>query len=172
MGAFSEKAVKDQSPLVEGYVDLMMRKFYSMADMNDGSLTVDIVSWLNFVTFDISGDLSFGESFGSIDEGKPHPWVEIACRFGKGVALVASLNYYAPLQKLLKYVMPVKVRDKMVYHRQLSAQKVQQRLQLQKEKPDFVNAVLKYNQDKTEKVTPRELELNMSVFVFAGSKCI
>ncbi len=167
--AFSDKAVKDQSPLIEKYVDLMMQKFYDIASSKSGSAVVDIVSWLNFVTFDISADLSFGESFGSTEKGEPHPWVEISCRFGKGIALIASLNYYAPLQKVLAYTMPTKVREKMIYHRDLSTQKVRQRLQLREERPDFVQAVLRYNDEKAEKVTSEELELNMAVFVFAAS---
>ncbi|KIW22463.1 uncharacterized protein PV07_12347 [Cladophialophora immunda] len=171
MGAFSEKAIKDHSTLIERYVDLMMQRFRAMAN-ESGITKVDIVSWLNFVTFDISGDLSFGESFGSTLTGNPHPWVDIACRFGKGIALVASINHYAPLQRLLKHAMPVKVRQKMIYHRELSAQKVRQRLQLQEQRLDFVNAVLKYNQEKVDKVTSEELELNMSVFVFAGSETV
>ncbi|KIX96217.1 uncharacterized protein Z520_07995 [Fonsecaea multimorphosa CBS 102226] len=171
MGAFSEKAIKDHSALIENYVELMMQKFRAMT-FEGGSTIIDVVSWLNFVTFDISGDLSFGESFGSTSTGNAHPWVEIACRFGKGIALVASINHYAPLQKLLKYTLPAKVRQKMIYHRELSAQKVRQRLQLQEQRPDFVNAVLKYNQEKAESLTPEELELNMSVFVFAGSETV
>jgi hypothetical protein len=186
MGAFSERAVRDQAPLIEKYVALMVRKFRDMVadgddDDDDSGTTaavavVDIVSWLNIVTFDISADLSFGESFGSTEQGRPHPWVEIACRFGKGIALVASLNYFAPLQKVLRYTMPKAVREKMIYHRELSTQKVRQRLQLQGERADFVQAVLNYNVDReksgneNEKVTPQELELNMTVFVFAGSE--
>ncbi|OAP55314.1 hypothetical protein AYL99_10287 [Fonsecaea erecta] len=171
MGAFSDKAIKEHSTLIEKYVDLMVQRLRAMASKG-GVTTVDIVSWLNFVTFDISGDLSFGESFGSTSTGRPHPWVDIACRFGKGIALVASINHYAPLQKFLKYALPTKVRQKMIYHRELSAQKVRQRLQLQEQRPDFVNAVLRYNQEKAEGVTPEELELNMSVFVFAGSETV
>ncbi|KIW68677.1 hypothetical protein PV04_04604 [Phialophora macrospora] len=181
MGAFSERAVRGQTPLIEKYVALMVQKFRAMVDDGDDSggdpaAVVDIVSWLNFVTFDISADLSFGESFGSTEQGRPHPWVEIACRFGKGIALVASLNYFAPLQKVLRYTMPKGVREKMIYHRELSVRKVRQRLQLQGERADFVQAVLNYNADRekskceSEKVTPQELEVNMSVFVFAGSE--
>ncbi|KAK0829511.1 hypothetical protein LTR73_004455 [Friedmanniomyces endolithicus] len=168
MGAFSDKAIKDQSPRIEEYVEFMMQKFREMA--RNGSTVLDIVTWLNFVTFDISGDLSFGRSFDSILHGQAHPWVEIAVQFGKGIALIASVNYYAPLQKLLKFVLPAKVREKIIYHRQLSAQKVQQRLELQETRQDFIGSVLKYNQEKTEEVTPKELELNMSIFVFAGSE--
>jgi len=57
MGAFSDKAIKDQSPRIEEYVEFMMQKFREMAE--SGSTVLDIVTWLNFVTFDISGDLSF-----------------------------------------------------------------------------------------------------------------
>ncbi|KAK1069987.1 hypothetical protein LTR74_004384 [Friedmanniomyces endolithicus] len=134
MGAFSDKAIKDQSPRIEEYVELMMQKFREKGE--NGSTVLDMVAWLNFVTFDISGDLSF----------------------------------YAPLQKLLKFVLPAKVREKIMYHRQLSAQKVQQRLELQETRQDFIGSVLRYNSEKTEKVTPKELELNMSIFVFAGSE--
>ncbi|KAI1624541.1 benzoate 4-monooxygenase cytochrome-like protein P450 [Exophiala viscosa] len=168
MGSFSEKAVKDQSPLLEKYVEMMVQRFKQMAV--GASATVDVVSWLNFVTFDISADLSFGESFESTSKGEPHPWVEIACRFGKGVALVASINHYGPLESLLRMALPKKVREKMICHRELTAQMVRKRLQLQDERADFVNAVLKYNQEKTDKVTAEELELNMSVIVFAGSE--
>jgi cytochrome P450 len=94
MGAFSEKAVRDEASLVEKCVDLMMKKFRGIT--KGASTVVDIASWLNFVTLDTSADLSFDESFESTVKGEPHPWVEIACRFGKGVALVASINHYHP----------------------------------------------------------------------------
>lgn len=105
----------------------------------------------------------------NVDQGTSHPWVDVACNFGKGIALIASINHYAPFNKLLKYVLPEKVRKKATYHRQLSAMKVRKRLAQGEGRPDFVTAVLKYNDGKEEKVTPEELELNMSVFVFAGS---
>jgi cytochrome P450 len=170
-GAFSEKSVREQSGILEGYVALMMGKFRDMiASGGEEGATLDIVQWLNSLTFDISGDLSFGESFGGIESGVPHPWVEIACRFGKGLALVASINYYAFLAKGLIFNMPEGIRQKMVYHVGLSQQKVQSRLALKEERNDFIQSVLKYNSEKKEQVTPKELELNMAVFVFAGSE--
>jgi len=57
MGAFSDKAIKYQSPRIEEYVELMMQKFREKGE--SGSTVLDMVAWLNFVTFDISGDLSF-----------------------------------------------------------------------------------------------------------------
>lgn len=37
---------------------------------------VDLITWLNFFTFDVIGDLSFGESpFSCLAAGEYHPWV-------------------------------------------------------------------------------------------------
>jgi hypothetical protein len=74
---------------------------------------------------------------------------------------MASLNYYAPLQKLLFYTIPKSVLQKLIYHRQFCSERVKQRVELQQERPDFVQSVLKYNQEKDEVVTPAELEMNM-----------
>ncbi|KAK3670743.1 hypothetical protein LTR78_009435 [Recurvomyces mirabilis] len=168
MGAFSDKAIKGHSPLLEHYVEIMMKHFSGVA--TDHSAVVDIVSWFNYVTFDISGDLCFGESFGSTATGRQHPWVQIACSFGKGVALIASLNFFSPLNKALKYILPADVRERAQYHRELSASKVQQRLELGETRNDFITTILKYNNSKADPVTVSEMQVNMSIMVFAASE--
>ncbi|KAJ9631113.1 hypothetical protein H2204_008335 [Knufia peltigerae] len=192
IGAFSDTATKEvHAPVIEKYVHLWIGQFKAMIEKNgkenggtsaepaetwtNTTATVDMISWLNFLTFDISGDLSFGESFGSTARGEPHAWVDIANGYGKGIALIASLNYFvAPLQKLLRFVMPASVRRKMAYHQNWTAQKVRKRLEFKKDRADFMGAVLKYNNQpvktKEEKVSIQELELNMATFIFAGSE--
>lgn len=34
-----------------------------------------MVPWFNFATFDLIGDLVFGESFGALDKGEYVPWI-------------------------------------------------------------------------------------------------
>jgi cytochrome P450 len=70
--AFSEKSLKAQSPIIQQYVDQLVERLKARADT-----IVDLVEWLNFCTFDVSGDLSFGESFDCLKNGKAHPWVEM-----------------------------------------------------------------------------------------------
>jgi len=48
--AFSEKSLRDQEPLVMGYIDLLMSKLHETAGRPQ-----DMVSWYNFVSFDIIG---------------------------------------------------------------------------------------------------------------------
>lgn len=64
--AFSKQALLEQEPILRGYVDLFVRKLREMAHSGKPA---NMVSWFNFCTFDIIGDLSFGEPFGCLREG-------------------------------------------------------------------------------------------------------
>ena len=164
--AFSEKALKEQSPMIQSYVTLLVNKL-----REKGTSIVDLVEWLNYTTFDISGDLSFGESFECLQNGKPHKWVEISYSFGVGLALMASINYYPPIDKLLRYVLPKKVRQRMLDHREMSREKVHQRLDLALDRPDFITAITRQNDEEDGKaMSLKEIELNSSTLVFAGSE--
>jgi cytochrome P450 len=52
--AFSEKSLKAQAPIIQHYVDQLVEQMKARAET-----TVGLVKWLNFCTFDVSGDLSF-----------------------------------------------------------------------------------------------------------------
>jgi hypothetical protein len=67
--AFSDKAMREQEPIIQEYVNLLMDKLHERADQK-----VDIVSWFNFTTFDLMGDLAFSESFHCLAESKYNPW--------------------------------------------------------------------------------------------------
>lgn len=49
--AFSEKAVREQEPLIQEYVDLLMSSLHEAADEGPQNM----VSWYEFVAFDIMG---------------------------------------------------------------------------------------------------------------------
>ena len=76
---------------------------------------------------------------------------------------------FSPLNKVLKYILPADVRKRAQYHRDLSARKVQQRLELGETRNDFITTILKYNDSKADPVTVSEMESNMSIMVFAAS---
>ena len=62
--AFSEKALRDYEPQVVSLVDQWVNGIAQVASTRDGS--VDLGKWLNYLVFDILGQLCFGSSFGLI----------------------------------------------------------------------------------------------------------
>lgn len=60
---FSKKALWEQEDIVQEFVTKLMGNFNRFAQTGE---TFDIVKWFNFITFDVIGDLSFGESFGCL----------------------------------------------------------------------------------------------------------
>ncbi|KAL8377304.1 hypothetical protein RB595_008135 [Gaeumannomyces hyphopodioides] len=70
--AFSEAAMVEQAPIIMFYIDLFIQR---LAENSTNGQAVDMLKWLNFVTFDIIGDLSLGESFHSLETSDYHPWV-------------------------------------------------------------------------------------------------
>ena len=175
--AFTDHAIVEQhGPVIESLVDLMITKFkdaISASNGNDG-VVVNMVDWFDFLIFDISGALSFGESFDSVKTGKAHPWVEISRSFGKGIALRASINFFQPLDKLMKYAMPKNILKKMQYHKDLVHEKLGQRLAMDRvasRRQDYVGSILEYNEEKGEvRIPTDEIEANMTVLIFAGSE--
>lgn len=60
---FSEAAVLRQEPIIRGYVDTLISKLSDLSSKKSTDTVVDIVTWYNYIMFDIIGDLGFGESF-------------------------------------------------------------------------------------------------------------
>ncbi|EON70092.1 hypothetical protein W97_09358 [Coniosporium apollinis CBS 100218] len=73
--AFSERALREQEGLIRAYVDTLVAKLREAARQGgpERKAAVDIKNWLNYTTFDITGDLMFGEPFVCLKESKLHP---------------------------------------------------------------------------------------------------
>lgn len=169
--AFSDKSLKEQAPMIEGYVGQLIGQLRETKNNN----TINLVEWLNFITFDIAGDLCFGESFDNLENCKAHPWVEVSYDFGKGLALIAAVNFYPPLDKLLRLVIPKQIIQRTTDHIAMSRAKVMKRLSIDSDRPDFVTHILKQNKENEAKaqkkaMNPAEIGLNMTVLIFAGSE--
>jgi cytochrome P450 len=65
--AFSQKALMEQEHILQGYVSKFIVNLRRLAREKTPA---NMVSWFNFCTFDIIGDLSFGEPFGCLEEGE------------------------------------------------------------------------------------------------------
>lgn len=66
--AFSVDALRQQEELTASFVDLFIFKIGEIAAANNG--VVEMNSWYNYLTFDIIGEMAFGESFNCMASGK------------------------------------------------------------------------------------------------------
>ena len=63
-----------QEPLFLTYVDKLVGNIHRTI-AQEPEHKFNIVRMLNFTTFDIMGDLTFGESLGMLEDNSYHPWV-------------------------------------------------------------------------------------------------
>lgn len=141
--AFSERALREQEGLIRGYVDTMIGKLRSeIAEMETPA--VDIKNWMNYTTFDITGDLMFGESFDCLKDSQLHPWIQLIFSSIKALAFAGVVQQFPILRTILDAFIPREVKRKAVEHFDLAAQKVDRRLETNMARPDFMSAILQH----------------------------
>jgi cytochrome P450 len=122
--AFSQKALLEQESIIRGYVDLFIVRLKSFAASRK---ELDMCTWYNFTTFDIIGDMAFGEPFGCLRDGKEVEWVQLITETIKAGAFEQSTRRIflagSWLQKKLMLLIPAALRAKRVKHLELSKEK-------------------------------------------------
>ena len=140
--AFSDNALRGQEDILTHYFNLLVSKLRQQIDSpNEGK--VDMVAWYNFTTFDIIGDLTFGESFHALENGDYHPWIRNIFRSVKAGILLILGPRYPILRVLLQIMVQVfpsirKARNTHFEYTQLQAEK---RLATKTDRKDFMTYV-------------------------------
>jgi cytochrome P450 len=115
---FSEKALRDQEPTLQEYINLLVSRPHSVA--KSGKQT-DIVESFNWTTFDLTGDLSFEESFGCLQNAASHPWVEIVTDSVQASTFLDIAGRIPGFTRLLLKLMPNAAVEKMEWFVKMSA---------------------------------------------------
>jgi hypothetical protein len=88
---FSEQSLRDQGPIIRGYAELLCQR---LREVPTKTQPVVLSDWLFHVALHIVGDLSFGELFGCLKEGKEDEWLKSMSKLGipgTGVLPVAKI---------------------------------------------------------------------------------
>lgn len=103
-GGFSERGMRAQEPILQRYVDLLVRRLREGCEGGGGgggsNKPVDMVQWLNFTVFDLIGDLAFGESFGCLESSAYHPWVRPVTEVSALSAALPVVSHYPLVKKV------------------------------------------------------------------------
>jgi cytochrome P450 len=166
--AFSEKALRDQEPLIKKYVDLLVSNLREDAE---AGREVDMVAYLNFLTFDLIGDLAFAAPFDALKERTAHPWMKTFFRSIKMGQYIFSALLIPPLQPVIALLAPMlrKVQRKQFNY---CKEKVNDRIASGSDRPDLMREVLKGNEaeEPGKGMSVEEIQATFDILMIAGSE--
>lgn len=137
---FSAQAMMDQEPIFRKYVNLLIDRLNTAVTSEP---VQEITAWYNWATFDMIGDLVFGEPFGCLENTRYHPWVKLIFKNIELQAIATALSKYPLAMALSKWVTPKDVqRDVQTHHEFINAQ-VNKRLSLTEARPDFMQSMIR-----------------------------
>jgi cytochrome P450 len=167
--AFTEKALRQQEPIVQKHVSLFIAQLDELTSKKQDGAVVNVVQWFAFVAFDLVGELGFGEPFGCLETLEIHPWIALIFNSIRAATYMASLCYYPSLRWLLSRCIPKSVMQKQKEHWQLAVDKVNDRLSQKQEKADLIS-MIKRDDDGVKGLKLSELHATSSLLIVAGSE--
>jgi cytochrome P450 len=164
--AFSEAALRKQEDIIKPYVDLFISRMAEKARSKEGT---DMVQWFNFTTFDLIGDLAFGEPFGGLKNGVYHPWVSMIFDNVHTSVLGEIIRRHPSLKALAAFIIPAKMRKHQEEHQELTKQTAMRRLDSRDtERADFMSYILRHSDEKG--MSTGEVIENSGILIVAGSE--
>ncbi|KAI9931250.1 hypothetical protein MW887_010912 [Aspergillus wentii] len=170
--AFSDRALRKQERLLHMYADLLVQKIHRLVESSPDA--VDMTRWYNYTTFDLTGDMAFGEPFHCLRDSHYHWWVSIMIDAVKASSYLRMFWFFPFLVPLAKVLVPGHLVEKQAASFQLSIDRVDRRLGLKNttDRPDFMSYILQHNTKDGSKngMSRAEIDANAATLVLAGSE--
>lgn len=166
--AFSPKAIREQEPLIQANVALLIKRLQDQIGA-DSTACVDMNKWMNWTTFDLIGDIAFGESFGCLRDGGYHPWVALICGSVKAVSILGSIKQWPWIDAVWQLIIGgFWIRAMRQFHR-LVIEKVDRRIARKTERNDFLKFIMEH-EGTSKGMTEDERYSNAALLVMAGTE--
>ncbi|KAF7532639.1 hypothetical protein G7054_g7772 [Neopestalotiopsis clavispora] len=165
--AFSAKALRSQETIVHQYVDMFIEQLSKLG--NAGQKAIDASEAYNWVTFDIIGDLAFGESFNAVADGTKNFWINIIFDGITSMMIDAAKKRMAVIKYLEPWLVAPRSADKLATHVRLSKDKARKRLQMggdsRRDVEDFFGHMIRKGT-----ITEQEMTDQARTLILAGSE--
>ncbi|CAP79884.1 Pc12g02570 [Penicillium rubens Wisconsin 54-1255] len=167
--AFSDRALREQQSLICGYADSLVDNLRTTIKENPKA-KVNMVRMFNLTTFDIMGDLTFGDSLDLLAGTGDTSWVSavfVSVKTNSYRRLARYVPWTAPIAKSL---IPKELEQQSVAHYQASQERVDKRVDSNRtlQKPDIWGIVMGQKEDL--RLTRTEMYANSQVFMVAGTE--
>ena len=163
--AFTTTALREQEVIVGQYADLMIQCLRER--VAKGEDTVDILRWYQYATFDIIGDLCFGESFHCLEKGGKHPWIARVYKNVKNSKIMGAVQCFPPVESLMRPLIPTSVKLKMRNTFAWAQDMITKRMEQDTGRNDIMTHVL--NNNHKQGMTRDEIDSTIATLVLAGS---
>ncbi|KAI6908252.1 cytochrome P450 [Hortaea werneckii] len=126
----------------------------------------------NCTTFDIMGDLTFGEGLNMLEDSEYSPWVKAIfggiknATFFRGIKLINALTSFVVEEIIFKSEV---AREKQFEHWNYSKERVDRRLKSTPDRPDLWSRILEKS-DGPDGLSLEEHHSNASLFMIAGTE--
>jgi cytochrome P450 len=112
---FTPRALRAQEPVIQKYVSLFIEKLTEQVQ-GQSTAIVDVVPWFNYYTFDLFGELGFGESFNCLQDSRYHPWISLVFKSVKAASFVISTRFYPLIEFVLMKCIPKSLKKTQEQH--------------------------------------------------------
>jgi cytochrome P450 len=163
--AFSAKALREQEDIVHEYVDMFISQ---LENLGTGSRGIDIGQALAWVTFDIIGALTFGESFDAVKTGTTQPWVSAIVDNIRQFDLIQTRPDVPLITLLIPFMVSIKrLKGQYELHQMLTIEKTAKRIKIRHKitRDDFFRHIIEKGG-----YSRAGLERNADVLIVAGSE--
>jgi len=129
---------------------------------------INLVEFFNWTTFDVLGELAFGEPFGSLKNRKTSPWIAVILDSIKFMAWDVAI-WKLPIVPWFRYwLTPSSIREGGLKHVYESKDKILKRAARKSDRKDFVSYILA-KRDELH-ITDWEMAAHSNALIVAGSE--
>lgn len=147
--AFNDQALVEQEIVIQPYTDMLLQRLSEQAKIGK---PINIVDWINFLLFDIAGELVFSSPFDCLDKQEYHPWVANFFRAVKGNAVNRFVTHYPITKPIVNFLFTGKEQiQREADQRNMTFHHAMQRMKLGEQptpgRRDFMSFLMRRNRD-------------------------
>ncbi|KAF7922013.1 uncharacterized protein EAE98_008224 [Botrytis deweyae] len=165
--AFSQRGLLEQEEIISGIIDKFVHILGEKA--GPGTKGFNMTKWYEMNSFDILGEMAFGESFHSLDTGIPHFWADLVLEHLYIITLFDNLRRIGWLAKLAGLLIPASLVTRN-QNSNYSRQQVEKRLEIKESRNDFVSLLV--DKVRAGEVSKEEMTAHVSTLTIAGGETV
>ncbi|KAH8655283.1 cytochrome P450 monooxygenase-like protein [Xylariales sp. PMI_506] len=167
---FSEAARAEQEQPISEILDLCVRK---VEEKSINPAGFDIVDLLTIATFEVMGQMSFGTTFGSLNDCIRDPWISASLESPMLVVIYDVLSRYKNVLQILKFFFHRKIKEASAVtdaHMKIASDTVHKRMEMSPSHRDFLTRIIKAREQN--EVSHEQIVYHVADLAIAGSETI